>query len=81
MRRFALATAALLLSTGMAFAQPVHPRYMRAIDAALPGAKLTSAQRAEVVSLRNEGERMHNAGNHARADVVLKQAMGILKVR
>jgi hypothetical protein len=43
-------------------------------------AKLTPAQRAEVVRYRNEGERMHNSGNHGAAEVALQKAKSILKI-
>jgi len=75
-----LLASAPLLPT-QAFAQAVHPQYVQAIDAALKTAQLSPAQRAEVVRLRNDGERMHNSGNHAGADVALKRAMAILKIR
>ena len=67
-------------ATNVAFAQAKHPVWVRGIDAALATAQLTSAQRAEVVKLRNDGERMHNAGNHAGAEVALQKARSILKI-
>jgi hypothetical protein len=80
MKRIPLIAIALLLATNVAFAQAKHPQYVQAIDAALPTAQLTSAQRLEVVRYRNEGERMHNSGNHGAAEVALRKAMGILKI-
>ena len=51
-KRTPLIAIALLIATNVAFAQGKH---VRAIDAAMQTAKLTPAQRAEVVRYRNEG--------------------------
>jgi hypothetical protein len=80
MKRASLIAIALL-ATNVAFAQNKHPNHIRNIDAALPTAQLTPAQRAEVVRYRNEGEKLHNAGNHPAAEVALQRAKGILKIR
>ncbi len=79
-KRAPLIAIALLVTTA-AFAQHKHPADVRKIDAALSTAQLTSAQRAQVVKYRNEGENLHYAGNHAAAEVVLEKAKGILKIR
>jgi hypothetical protein len=75
-KRTPLIAIALLIATNAAFAQGKHPADIRAIDAA----KLTPAQRTEVVRYRNEGERMHNSGNHGAAEVALRKAKSILKI-
>jgi len=62
-----------------AFAQAKHPIWVAQIDAALPSAKLSAAERAQVVSLRNQGEREHNAGKHGAAEVSLSRALSILR--
>ena len=80
MKRILLATFILLSATGTSLAQAKHPVWVRQIDAALPSAQLTSTQRAEVIKYRNDGERMHNAGNHAGAEVALRKARSILKL-
>ena len=80
MRR-ALLIIALLLTPNIALAQHKHPADIGKIDAALPTAQLTSAQRAQVVKYRNEGEKLHYAGNHGAAEVVLEKAKSILKIR
>ena len=80
MKQPALAAIALLFATNVAFAQAKHPVWVRGIDAALATAQLTPAQRAEVVKLRNDGERMHTAGNHPGAEVALQKARSILKI-
>jgi hypothetical protein len=81
MRLVILAAAGLVALTSLAMAQHKHPRDIQMIDAALSSAKITPAQRAEVVKLRNEGEKLHYAGNHGAAETVLEKAKAILKVR
>lgn len=81
MSRIFMAALALLITTNVAFAQAKHPIWVREIDAALPAANITAAQRANVIQLRNDGERQHNAGNHGAAEVSLRKARGILKLR
>lgn len=53
---------------------------MKAIDTALPKAKLTGIEAAEVKKLRAEGEKLHEAGNHKEAMEVLDKAKDILKI-
>jgi len=79
-RTILLATAIslALVVPAAAFHCPVD---MGKIDAALPQAKLSTADKAKVMSLRTEGEALHKAGNHARAVKVLGQAMKILGVK
>jgi len=74
----AIASVAL---TNVAMAQSKHPQDVQKINAALPTAKITPAQRAQVIKLRNEGEAFHNAGQHGKAEGVLEQAKAILRVR
>lgn len=71
----ALAFAA---STALAMSCPKH---MKAIDAALPSAKLSSAQMGEVKKLRADGEALHKAGKHAESEAALKKAEGILGIK
>lgn len=56
------------------------PNEMRAIDAALPKAKLTEAQAAEVKKLRADGEKLHKDGKHSESMEALGKAKGILKI-
>lgn len=80
--RFGILIAIALISlTSLAVAQSKHPQDVQKINAALPTAKITPAQRAQVIKLRNEGEAFHNAGQHGKAEVVLEQAKAILRVR
>lgn len=73
-------TGAFLVAFGLpAFA--FHcPADIAAIDAALPNADLSESKRAEVVELRDEGESLHKAGNHAEAVEVLAEAKGIIGI-
>jgi hypothetical protein len=79
-KRTPLIAIALLIATNAAFAQSKHPADMAAIDAAMQTAKLTPAQRAEVVGYRKEGEQLHNSGKHGRAEIALRKARSILKI-
>lgn len=79
MKRIALATA-LLLSAGVALAHNC-PNEMKAIDAALPKAKLTAAQADEVKKLRADGEKLHKDGKHGESMAALNKAKGILGVK
>jgi hypothetical protein len=74
-----IAAAALALSSSLAFAGNC-PVQMKAIDAALPKAKLTDKQRAEVRKLRAEGEQLHKAGKHSESTATLGRAKKILGI-
>jgi hypothetical protein len=78
MKRIALASVlAFAASTALA-----HncPNEWKAIDAALPKAKLDSKQMAEVKKLRAEGEQLHKAGKHSESMATLGKAKKILKI-
>jgi hypothetical protein len=79
MKHAALFTA-LMLAAGAALAHNC-PNEMKAIDAALPKAKLSDAQSAEVKKLRADGEQLHKAGKHAESMAALGKAKGILGVK
>jgi len=79
MKRIALA-ATLALFTSVAFAHNC-PNEMKAIDAALPKAKLSDAQKSEVTKLRADGEAFHKAGKHSESMAALGKAKGILGVK
>ena len=73
----------LVLFTGLALAWSVAvagncPVQMKAIDDALPKAKLNASQSAEVKKLRADGERLHKAGKHAESVASLGKAKKIL---
>jgi hypothetical protein len=79
MKRIAL-FAALAFSASVAFAHNC-PNEMKAIDAALPKAKLSSSQAAEVKKLRADGEALHKSGKHSESMAALGKAKGILGIK
>ena len=56
------------------------PKEMKAIDDALPKAKLTAAQTEEVKKLRAEGEQLHKDAKHKESMETLGKAKKILGV-
>jgi hypothetical protein len=78
MKRIAL-FAALSLAASLAFAHNC-PNEWKAIDAALPKAKLDGKQMAEVKKLRAEGEKLHKEGKHSESMASLTKAKQILKI-
>ena len=75
-----IAGIAFALAAGTAFAGSC-PKEMKAIDSALPGAKLDAAQTAEVKRLRAEGETLHKEGKHAESLAALGKAKGMLGIK
>jgi hypothetical protein len=73
-------TIVLAFATSIAFAHNC-PNEMRAIDAALPKAKLDDKQTAEVKKLRADGEQLHKDGKHAESMAALGKAKGILGIK
>jgi len=57
------------------------PNEWKAIDAALPKAKLDTKQMAEVKKLRAEGEQLHKAGKHSESMAALGKAKGMLGIK
>jgi hypothetical protein len=53
---------------------------MKAIDDALPNAKLDAKQTAEVKKLRAEGETLHKAGKHQESMDALAKAKKVLGI-
>ena len=80
MNKIALLALPLAFASSLAIAHNC-PNEMKAIDAALPGAKLTAAQSAEVKKLRAEGEQLHKAGKHAESMAALGKAKGVLGIK
>lgn len=78
MQRIALIIASLAFATSAA----AHncPNEWKAIDAALPKAKLDDKQMAEVKKLRAEGEKLHKDGKHSESMATLGKAKKILKI-
>ena len=71
---------ALALASSVTFANSC-PKEMKAIDAALPRAQLSAAQRTEVTKLRAEGEALHKAGKHGESMAALGTAKSILGIK
>ena len=74
-----LVASALALTSSLALAHRC-PAEMKAIDAALPKAKLTEAQMGEVKKLRAEGEKLHSSGKHVESAEALDKAKKILGI-
>jgi len=79
MKRIAISVALAFAATS-AFANNC-PADMKAIDAALPKAKLDAKQSAEVKKLRADGEQFHKAGKHSESMAALGKAKGILGIK
>ncbi len=74
-----IVAAGLALGSTAAFA--FHcPVDMKAIDAALPKAKLSAEQMAEVKKYRAEGETLHKAGKHQESVDTLAKAKKLLNI-
>jgi len=71
--------ASLSLASGVALGGSC-PKQMKAIDDALPTAKLSPAQMEEVKKLRAEGEAQHKAGKHDESLATLGKAKKILNL-
>jgi hypothetical protein len=69
----------LALASGIASAHNC-PNEMKAIDSAMPKAKLSTAQMADVHKLRAEGETLHKAGKHAESMEALGKAKKMLGI-
>jgi len=69
----------LALASSVALANSC-PKEMKAIDAALPNAKLSEAQMTEVKKLRADGETLHKAGKHTESMDALGKAKKLLKI-
>ena len=78
MKRFAL-TAALIAFASAAAAHNC-PNEWKAIDAALPKAKLDAKQMAEVKKLRADGEQLHKTGKHSESMAALGKAKKMLGI-
>jgi hypothetical protein len=77
--RSMIVAAGLVLASSTAFA--FHcPADMKAIDAALPKAKLSSEQMTEVKKYRAEGEALHKAGKHQESVDTLAKARKLLHI-
>jgi hypothetical protein len=78
MKQLALSLALAAMATTAA----AHncPNEWKAIDAALPKAKLDAKQLAEVKKLRADGEQLHQAGKHSESMGSLGRARKMLGI-
>ena len=72
--------ATISLASGAALAHGCL-KAMKAIDDALPGAKISAAQMDEVKKLRADGEAQHKAGKHDDSMATLGKAKSILGIK
>jgi len=72
--------AALSLATGVALSVSMQQKG-GIVNDALPTAKISDAQKAEVKKLRDEGEAQHKAGKHDDSMATLNKAKGILGIK
>lgn len=75
----------LILAAGLALAaSPAFafscPKEMKAVDDALPNAKLSAEQMAEVKKHRADGEAAHKAGKHQESMDTLAKAKKLLGI-
>ena len=83
MKRTSLAialAASLAMASGAVLANSC-PKEMKAIDAALPAAKLDAAKLNEVKKLRADGEVQHKEGKHADSMATLGKAKSMLGIK
>ena len=78
--RTILVASLFALTSGVAYAGSC-PKHIKAIDAAMPKATLSDAQKADVKKYRDEGESLHKAGNHADSLAALAKAEKILDIK
>ena len=73
----ALAMTALLSGTAFANACPTH---VKKIDEALASSTASEEVKAQAQALRDEGEALHTAGNHAESMAKLAEAETLLGI-
>jgi hypothetical protein len=79
MKKVLLATSLMCLSS-FALAHGC-PGEMKKIDAAMPTAKLSSADMSKVQSLRAKGEEQHKAGQHTESMASLGEAKKVMGIQ
>ena len=80
MKRLLAAATVVVLSSAPALAGHC-PKDVKAIDAALSKASLSSSQMSEVKSLRDNGSKLHGAKKHGDSLADLHKAMDILGLK
>jgi len=73
-----LAAALLLAFVSPALAGQC-PTLWKQVDEKLPSADLSDADRAKVTELRQQGEELHEAGDHAASEAALNEALALLQ--
>jgi len=79
MLRISALALMLVLSPAAAFAHAC-PALMAEIDAALPAANVSEADRERVQELRAQGEELHHSGDHDGSMAALEEAKTILGI-
>jgi hypothetical protein len=79
MRNLLIVAATAFALTGPALASQC-PALMQQVDAALETANLSDEDKAKVMELRESGEAAHEAGDHAKSEADLNEALEILKM-
>jgi len=77
--RSIVVAVSLALASSVALANSC-PKEMKAIDAALPKAKLSESQMSEVKKLRADGEKLHKDGKHSESMAALDKAKKMLGI-
>jgi len=77
--RSIVVAVSLALASSVALANSC-PKEMKAIDAALPKAKLSEAQMSEVKKLRADEEKLHKDGKHSESMAALDKAKKMLGI-
>lgn len=77
MKRLALATAGLMALSSPAFATQC-PALMTKIDEAMASATVDDATKTQITALYDSGKAAHEAGDHAKAEADLGEALKLL---
>lgn len=77
MRKFLLTLAGLAALSGPAFANQC-PALMQKIDAAMATTTVDDATKAQVMALYESGKAAHDAGDHAKSESDLGEALKLL---
>jgi len=77
MKKFLIVAATAFVLAGPALANQC-PALMKKVDDALTTAQLTDEEKAKVTELRASGEAAHVAGDHAKSEADLNEALAIL---
>jgi hypothetical protein len=79
MRTLLTAIALAALMSGAAFAGSC-PKHVKKVDEAIAGSSASEEVKAQAQALRDEGEALHEAGNHAESMAKLAEAKQLLGI-